>query len=593
VLRKPLIGAALAALLVSSAPAAGAPTGRSASSQVSQTTSLLMPGVTYAREVDFTPRGPVVLDVVTAPRPDGSLYTLAPVLSNETIVGRETLTGMESRLAGAATVVGVNGDYFSAKNGAPSGVLVRDGVLDAAPASARSSLGIAGDGTLSVARIAYKGTWQGSGQRRPLDLNAAPAKGHATLYTPAWGAATPVESGVVEAALSSFPATRPGQPLDATVTQVTGAGGAPIPSGGAVLVARNAQARYLAAEAPVGRQIEVRLTLTPDWSGLASAIGGGPLLVSGGKPVFNARESFGAAILNDRNARSAVGQLSDGRILLVTTEGVSPSYSVGMTNYELGVALARLGAITAIGLGSGGPAAMAFDGTLLTRPSATTEQPLADALVLSYSGVYAAPPSVAVLSPNGDGVDDAQTLAYKLVRPSHVTATLTGPDGTTLMLADDDEQPGVHTLTWDGRAADGTTAAEGAWRFSVSATDDGGATTTAERAFSLDDTLAGLTVGPFTGTKPAGTSAVAVASFQLTRAASVVVTIQRHNGVVVSTLERATLDPGAHSATWDGIGLGGKPARTGGYDVHVDATSSVGTVSLVASFTLPFGGRRS
>ncbi len=552
-----------------------------------------MPGVTYAREVDFTPRGPVVLDVVTAPRPDGSLYTLAPVLSNETIVGRETLTGMESRLTGTATVVGVNGDYFAAKNGAPSGILMRGGVLDAAPAPARSSLGIAGDGTLSVARVAYKGTWQGGGQRRPLDLNTAPVKGHATLYTSVWGPATPVESGVVEAVLPSFPATRPGQPLDATVTQVTGAGGTPIPSGGAVLVGRNAQARYLTAEAPVGRQIDVRLTLTPDWSGLASAIGGGPLLVSGGKPVFDARESFGAATLNDRNARSAVGQLSDGRILLVTTEGVLPAYSVGMTNYELGVALSRLGAVTAIGLGSGGPAAMAFDGTLLTRPSSTAEEPLADALVLSYSGVYAAPPSVAVLSPNGDGVDDTQSLPYKLVRPSHVTATLAGPDGTTLTLADDDEQPGVHTLTWDGRTADGTTAAEGAWRFAVSATDDRGATTTAERAFSLDDTLGGLALGPFAGAKPAGTTAVAVASFQLTRTASVVVTVQRHNGVVVSTLARATLDPGAHSVTWDGIGLGGKPARNGGYDVHVDATSGVGTVSLVASFTLPFGGQRS
>jgi flagellar hook assembly protein FlgD len=593
VLRKLLTGAALAWLLASAATAAGAPEGARTSSQVSQTASLLMPGVTYAREVDFTPRGPVVLDVVTAPRPDGALYTLAPVLSNETIGGAETLTAMESRLSGSATVVGVNGDYASAKTGAPSGILIRGGVLDSAPAPARSSLGIAGDGTLSVARVAYKGTWQGSGQRRPLDLNAAPAKGHATLYTPAWGAATPAESGVVEAVLSSFPATRAGQPLDAPVTQVIGNGGTPIPPGGAVLVGRNAQAGYLTTEAPIGRQIEVRLTLTPDWSGLTSAVGGGPLLVSGGKPVFNAGESFGAPILNDRNARSAVGQLSDGRILLVTTEGVSPAYSVGMTNYELGVALARLGAVTAIGLGSGASAAMAFDGTLLTRPSATTEKPLADALVLSYSGVYAAPPGAAVLSPNGDGVDDTQALAYKLVRPSHVTATVTGPDGTTATLADDDEQPGVHTLTWNGQNAAGTTAAEGAWRFAVTATDDRGVTTTAERAFSLDDTLGALSVGPAGGTNVGGVPAVAAATFQLTRPASVVVTVQRHNGVVVATLERATLQPGPQRVLWDGVGIGGKPARSGGYDVHVDATSSVGTVSLVAPFTLPFGTMRS
>jgi flagellar hook assembly protein FlgD len=584
VLRSLLIGVTLGGVLVSFA--AAEPSIHGAASQQTET-ALLMPGVGYTREVDFTPRGPVVLDVVTAPRPDGSLYTLAPVLSNETVVGRETLTGMEGRLDSAATVVGVNGDYFSAKNGAPSGILMRGGVLDTVPAAARSSLGIAGDGTLSAARVAFKGTWQGSGQRRPLDLNAAPAKGHATLYTPAWGPATPVESGVVEDVFSSFPATRAGQPLSAAVTRVVATGGTSIPPGGAVLVGRNAQTGYLTSEAPAGRQVEVRLTLTPDWSGLASAIGGGPLLVSGGKPVFNAHESFGAAVLNGRNARSAVGQLSDGRILLVTAEGAGPAYSVGMTNYELAVALARLGAVTAIGLGSGGPAASAFDGTLLTRPSGPSEQPLADALVLSYAGVYAEPPSVGVLSPNGDGVDDTQTLVYKLVRPSHVTATLTGTDGVGLTLASDDEQPGIHTLTWDGKNADGSPAAEGSWRFDVTALDDLGRTSTAQRGFTLDDTLGSLLVAG-----PAGSRA-ATATFQLARAASVVVTVERRNGIVVATLLRGSLEAGPQTVSWDGSRSGGKAAPNGGYQVHVEATSPVGTVSLAAPFTLPLGTRRS
>ena len=42
---------------------------------------LLLPGVTYTKRVQFTPHGPVVLNVVTAPKP-GGLYSLAPVLSN-------------------------------------------------------------------------------------------------------------------------------------------------------------------------------------------------------------------------------------------------------------------------------------------------------------------------------------------------------------------------------------------------------------------------------------------------------------------------------------------------------------------------------
>jgi hypothetical protein len=566
VLRRFLIAAVLAVPLVSSATAARR--------QFSQTaTQELVPGVTYTREVDFTPRGPVVLDVVTAPRPDGSLYTLQPVLSNETLAGTETLTELEQRLAAGATVVGVNGDFFNAATGLPTGIVMRGGALDSEPAAGRSAAGLAADGSLTVARVSFKGTWQGSGQRRALEVNTIARTG-TTLYTPAFGPTTPAESGaVVEDVFDSFPATRPGQPLVGTPGRVAGGGGTPIPPGGAVLVSRAGQAQFLASEAPAGGHVEVRLTLTPDWSGGVSAIGGGPLLVSGGKPVFNARESFDASGLNTRNARSAVGRLADGRILLVTVEGGKPSYSVGMTSYELAVALVRLGAVTAVGLGSGAQAGMAFDGTLLTHPSGAGEAPVSDALVLAYEGVYAAPPSAAVLSPNGDGVADTQTLAYKLVRPSHVSATLTGPAGATVTLAGDDEQPGVHTLTWAG-TIDGSAAPEGTWRFTVTATDDRQQTTTAQRDFALDDTLGGLAVRG------------AVATFTLTRPAQVVVTLERRNGIVVATVLRQTLQAGVRTVTLSGSGLAG-----GAYQVHVAATSSVGDSELVAPFTIASRGR--
>jgi flagellar hook assembly protein FlgD len=584
VLRQLLTAAAIAGLVVSSATAAGSPS--ATGGQTTQTTTL-MPGVTYTREVDFTPRGPVVLDIVTAPRPDGSLYTLTPVLSNDRLAGTEKLTAMEKRLSGGATVVGLNGDYFSAASGIPSGGLMRNGVLDTAPATGRSSLGIAPDGTLSVARVTFKGTWQGTGQRRPVTIDAA-AKGQVSLYTPSWGAATPAETGVVEDVFTSFPATRPGQPLTGTVTQVTNTGGTPIPPGGAVLVARGATLDgQLAAEAPAGQQVEVRLTLAPDWSGFTGALGGGPLLVSGGKPVFNPREAFESGVLTSRNARSAVGQTKDGRILLVTVEGAGPSYSVGMTAYELAVALARIGAVTAFGLGSGAPAELAFDGSLLTRPAGGVERPLGDALVLAYAGVYAAPPSADVLSPNGDGVDDSQTLSYKLVRPSKVTATLSGPRGVTIPLAGDNEAAGVHTVQWNGTNADGSPAGEGSWRFLVSATDDLGRSSTAERDFTLDETLGSLAVAPYNGPK----SAVGTVAFRLTRPARVVATVERRNGIVVAALLRGALGSGPHTVLWNGKIVGGRRAPSGAYQVHVSATSAIGQSSLVTPFTLPLRRR--
>ncbi|MBV8597839.1 MAG: hypothetical protein JO017_03365, partial [Actinobacteria bacterium] len=82
----------------------------------------LMPGVTYTRQVEFTPRGPVVLDVVTAPRPDGSLYTLAPAVAHNALSSAEPLTGIEKDLSGTETSVGVNGDFFASTHGPPTGI---------------------------------------------------------------------------------------------------------------------------------------------------------------------------------------------------------------------------------------------------------------------------------------------------------------------------------------------------------------------------------------------------------------------------------------------------------------------------------------
>ena len=580
-LRQLLIAAALlGAAVLPMAASAASPT--PVGTIVAQ--SLLMPGVGYQRVVQFTPRGPVVLDVVTAPRPDGSLYTLAPALSNGAIVGTEKLTDMQKDVSTTATTVGVNGDFFAANPGAPTGILIRGGSLDSAPATGRSSLGIGADGTLTVAQVAFDGTWRGTSQRRQLDLNAKPVNGHTTLYTSAWGPATPAELGV-EDVIQSLPATRPNTVVSGVVTQVTSQGPTPIPPGGAVLVARGAQGPHLTSEAPVGTTVELRLTLTPNWGTIPYAIGGGPLLVTGGKAVFRTNETFGDPILNTRGARSAVGQLSDGRILLVTVEGSSAAYSVGMTNYELAVAMQRLGAVSAMALGNGSAAAMAFDGTLLSRPSAAgVEQPLSDALLLSYAGVYAAPPATNVLSPNGDGVNDTQTFTYKLVRPSQVTATLTGPDGSTQTLASDSEQPGLYTLQWAGTTAAGTPAAEGNWTFQVTGADDQGRTTTATRAFSLNDTLGSLQITPAAAHLAAGTTA-ATATFQLAHPAMVTATIETRTGIVIATLVSSKLQPGAQQLPWDGRSADGKLAFTGAYQVHVVATNSIGTVSLTAPFT--------
>ena len=117
---------------------------------------------------------------------------------------------------------------------------------------------------------------------------------------------------------------------------------------------------------------------------------------------------------------------------MVVTDGRRPGYSVGMTNFELAQTLVRLGAVTGSAFDGGGSTTLAFDGSLLNRPSDPGgERPASTALQLMYYGVYAPTPSP-VISPNGDGVAEQQReLSYKVVRPSTVTATLVGPGGVT------------------------------------------------------------------------------------------------------------------------------------------------------------------
>src|SRR5437899_2975634 len=250
-----------------------------------------MPGVTYTRQVEFTPHGPVVLHVVNAPKP-GGLYSLVPVLSNDAIVGSERVTSMEKRVSSVATVAGVNGDFFDPHNGHPSGIVIQNGVLEHQPVAQRSSIGIGGDGILHVDRIAFRGFWRGTAQRWPLGLNELASQNGASLFTPAWGPQTPSTKSV-EAVLRPFPAAVANTDLVGVVTQVSATvGSTAIPPDGAVLQARGSSAAQLAAQAPLGASVTVRFTLNPSWDGIANALGGGPVIVSGGKPVFRASEAF-------------------------------------------------------------------------------------------------------------------------------------------------------------------------------------------------------------------------------------------------------------------------------------------------------------
>ncbi len=578
VFRAFFITTALALVLVPSAPATGTAPG------------LLMPGVTYTKRVEFTPHGPVVLNVITAPKP-GGLYSLQPVLSNDAIVGRETLTAMETRLGAGATVAGVNGDLFDLGDGHPSGIVMRKGVLEHPPFSGRTSLGIAGDGTLRPQRVGVLGFWRGTGQRLRIGLNDPASANGFSLFTPAYGPVTaPAPSGAAEGVVRPFPSVTAGADISGVVTDVipSTAGRTPIPADGAIIQARGSSVARLATDAPIGTTVTVRYTLVPAWDGIVNAIGGGPLIVSNGTPVFRANEDFNTTSLSQRVPRSAIGQRADGKLLLVAVDGKQPGYSVGVTNFELALAMMQLGAVTATALDTGGSTTMAFDGQLLSRPSDPAgERAVSDALLVTYTGVYVAPPAEPVLSPNDDGVAELESLSYKVVRPSTVQASLVGPGNVTLPIDAGPRAPGVYRFTWAGSDAEGSAQPEGTWRFTVTSTDDQGQVSVSDRAFTLNNTLSALAVEPKLLTLREKTTRL-LATFKLSQSAKITATVETGKGVVVRVIKRGQLAAGNRSLSWNGrIGSGGL-AYGGAYQVHVVAANELGRVDLYA----PFRARR-
>jgi exopolysaccharide biosynthesis protein len=538
----------------------------------------IMPGITYESIAGRTSAGPLRSYVITAPKP-GGLYSLTPLLSNGTITGRETVSSMERHVASQMTTIGVNGDFFNWLGGWPSGLLMQGGVLEHQSSVDRSSVGIDSSGNLHVDRVSFSAIWKGfSTLAYPISqLNEPPKGNSAALFTPVWGASTPPVNGVA-VVLEPFPPATPFHDLVGTVTAIVSTSSVPIPRDGAVLVARGTAADAVRADALVGGQLTIRFTISSSWSSVTDAVGGGPALVKNGKPITNSGENLTNVQLYGHDPRTAIGQRADGGLVIVAADGRRRGWSAGISNLELAQALIKRGAVIGFALDSGGSTTVAFDGKLLNRPSDPSGQrPVGEALVIGYAGVYAPAPAP-TLSPNGDRFGDRESLIYKIVRPSTVSAKLVSADGTVRELDAGSRQPGTYRVAWDGTDAAGAPAPEGKYRWNVTATDDLGRTATENRTFTVDKTLGFVRVGRNART----------VRFTLTRPASIRVTVADRYIGTLRTFAKGRRGAGTITARWNGRDGRGKRVAPGWYTVHVTATSEIGASAV----TLPVRIRR-
>ncbi|MGC9326532.1 MAG: phosphodiester glycosidase family protein, partial [Candidatus Hinthialibacter sp.] len=105
----------------------------------------------------------------------------------------------------------------------------------------------------------------------------------------------------------------------------------------------------------------------PGWNDCHSALGAGPMLIRKGKPRTSAEmEGFN---LEQFAPRTAIGQIQDGRILLLVIDGRQPDWSEGVTLPELTEILVNRQSIDALNLDGGGSSTLVIQNQVINRPS--------------------------------------------------------------------------------------------------------------------------------------------------------------------------------------------------------------------------------
>lgn len=357
------------------------------------------PGVTHTRFVRLA--GPWVVNVLTIDlrRPDLSLHH---VRAHDQLRTREKTSEMAARAEarGESVLAAINTGFFDLRTGESEGSQVLDGewwkgvkVTDSPHDTfdnAHAQFALDSLGRPLIDRFRFMGELRGAHAAIPLiAVNALVRSGPegAALYTPRFGATTPLDSGraVAEVALV-WAGRRADTLLYLRYGATTAASGTAIPADGAVVSGYGPRARMVDGLA-AGDTLRVVLGAAPRTPPLAQLVGGWPRILRDGVSIADHAASEEGTLSGNaeaRHPRSAVGFSGDSSTLyLVTVDGRSRT-SVGMTLVELASAMSELGAREALNFDGGGSTTMLVLGRIVNTPSdAAGEREVGDALLLT------------------------------------------------------------------------------------------------------------------------------------------------------------------------------------------------------------------
>jgi len=117
------------------------------------------------------------------------------------------------------------------------------------------------------------------------------------------------------------------------------------------------------------KQLNAKNGVQRKWK-VETAIGGGPSLLSKGEiRITNKEEIMFANGEKDKHPRTAMGYTSDGKLIILMTEGRSPGIAEGMTLLQQAQVLQSLGCAEALNLDGGGSSCLLLNGKETIKPS--------------------------------------------------------------------------------------------------------------------------------------------------------------------------------------------------------------------------------
>ncbi|MBR8829911.1 MAG: phosphodiester glycosidase family protein [Chlorogloea purpurea SAG 13.99] len=259
-------------------------------------------------------------------------------------------------------IAAINGGYFNRNNQLPLGAIRVDGRWLSGAILGRGAIGWDNKNNWQIGRLMSSETLiTSSGERININnLNSAYVGAGLSRYTGDWGKTyTPLSDGEIVVTVDNNrprSQSRNKQPVI-------------IPDRGYLLVIRNNS--NLSQKLAPGSTVRLESSLQPsDFERLPNIIGGGPLLIQGGRIVLDAeREKFSKAFGQQTASRSAIAITPQGKILLVAVH--NRVGGKGATLLEWAQILQGMGVKDALNLDGGSSTGIVLGGEMIDRSAVT------------------------------------------------------------------------------------------------------------------------------------------------------------------------------------------------------------------------------